>query len=99
MKCILTEHGQKKIDGFINECISERKRILDNQIDTKNIVKTINKEKILRELNFYLSHCYFFKQIKSNLNFSTPITDNYAVEIDLIHDVDFLPEKGENYGI
>lgn len=93
MSYALTKNGHKKIENFINECKCERKRILDNQIDTGNIVKTINEEKILRELNFYLSHCYFLNQNnKSNLNFSTPITDNYEVEVDLIYSIDFIDD-------
>lgn len=78
---------RKKVEHFIQSCIEKRKKIINEGIDTGNLVDNAAKLSINDVL---LSINYFHASNLRKHTYSVLITDHFRGELTLIYEADFI---------
>lgn len=87
MNYILTKNGERKVEDFIQSCLKKRKKIIEEEIDTGNLIySAVN----LSVNDILLSINYFHASDSKKHTYSTLITDHFREELTLIYEADFI---------
>ncbi len=87
MNYIFTKNGERKVENFIQSCIEKRKKIINEGIDTGDLVDNAGKLSINDVL---LSINYFHTSNLRKHTYSVLITDHFREELTLIYEADFI---------
>ena len=87
MNYIFTKNGERKVENFIQSCIEKRKKIINEGIDTGDLVDNAGKLSINDVL---LSINYFHTSNLRKHTYSVLITDHFRGELTLIYEADFI---------
>lgn len=87
MNYIFTKNGERKVENFIQSCIEKRKKIINEGIDTGDLVDNAAKLSINDVL---LSINYFHASNLRKHTYSVLITDHFRGELTLVYETDFI---------
>lgn len=87
MNYIFTKNGERKVENFIQSCIEKRKKIINEGINTGDLVDNAGKLSINDVL---LSINYFHTSNLRKHTYSVLITDHFREELTLIYEADFI---------
>lgn len=87
MNYIFTKNGERKVEHFIQSCIEKRKKIINEGIDTGDLVDNAAKLSINDVL---LSINYFHASNLRKHTYSVLITDHFRGELTLVYETDFI---------
>lgn len=87
MNYIFTKNGERKVENFIQSCIEKREKIINEGIDTGDLVDNAAKLSINDVL---LSINYFHASNLRKHTYSVLITDHFRGELTLIYEADFI---------
>ena len=87
MNYVFTKNGERKVEHFIQSCVEKRKRMVEEGIDTDDL---IDNARNLSAKDILLSINYFHASDLKKHTYSVLITDHFRGELTLIYEADFI---------
>lgn len=87
MNYVFTKNGERKVEHFIQSCVEKRKKMIEEGIDTDDLIDNAAK---LSVKDILLSINYFHASDLKKHTYSVLITDHFRGELTLIYEADFI---------
>lgn len=84
MNYVLTKNGERKVENFIQSCVEKRKKMINEGIDTGDLIDNVTVKDILLSIN------YFHTSDLKKHTYSVLITDHFREELTLVYEADFI---------
>ena len=84
MNYVFTKNGERKVEHFIQSCVEKRKRMVEEGIDTDDL---IDNARNLSAKDILLSINYFHVSDLKKHTYSVLITDHFRGELTLIYEL------------